>query len=271
MHFHSGPIFDNIDQSNFPATPDELLSLSYRSHAFGGSVKANTISLLAAENVLRLSPNSDLANYLATRAAYWLIEFGGDGLDRAHLAELGYEYAQAAEKVDGSKPSYPFFEGVHLGYKMRESIRPQLINLRKVRDYFQRALQLDADYDEGAPMRAMGILLIKSPPWPTGVGDNEEGVKYLQKSCQRFPFYPANHLYLAEGLYNLGSYDEALHAIDRTIDILKEIDWGVPGAVWVKQAMDLRAKIEKRRAGRQRLEPLLAATGILRLRALFRK
>jgi len=249
VHFHSGPIFDNVDQSKFPATDEGLLALSFRSYNFNGPVQAVTVSLLAAETVLARNPDNDLANYLATRAAYWLIEFNGPNLDRLHLAELGFKYAEAAEKVDGSKAAYPFFEGVHLGYKMRENLRPPLINIRKTRDYFQRALQLDASYDQGAPMRAMGILLIKSPPWPAGVGDDDEGVKYLEKACTAFPTYPANHLYYAEGLLNTGSYDKALHAVDATHDVLKETDWGVPGQVWKKQADELRAKIEKKRAG----------------------
>jgi tetratricopeptide (TPR) repeat protein len=246
VRFHKGPLFDEIDQTKFPTTESALLALSHRSYVFAGPIKAVTISLLAAENVLTRDPDNDLANFLAARAAYWLVEFGGDGVDRAHLAELGYKYATAAESADGSKAAYPFLEGVHLGFEMREALHPPLINLRKARDYFQRAIELDALYDDAAPLRAMGILLIKSPAWPTGVGDVDEGVTYLERATKYYPMYPANHLYLAEGYRQLGQLKEAAAQLDLTFKLLETFEWGVPGEVWKKQAEAARAKLEKK-------------------------
>jgi len=246
VRFHKGVAFDDINQANFPNTQVDLLTLSYRSYHFNGPTKANVVSLLAAENVLARSPKNELANFFATRAAYWLIEFGGEGFDRKSLAELGFKYAQQAEAQDGSRAAYPFFLGVHLGYQMRESFRPQLINIRHVRDYFLRALELEPGYDEGAPLRGIGILLIKSPSWPTGVGDVDQGVEYLEKAVRLYPNYPSNHIYLAEAYMNADRHEDALAQLDAGMDVLNKSDWGVPGEVWKKQIAALRTEMNKK-------------------------
>lgn len=268
VNFHKGPVFSDVEKIQFPMNQMDLLVMAHRSYHFNGPVRDVAISLLASEKVLARSPKNDLANLFATRAAYWLIEFGGKGFDGEELADHGLQYAKTAEAQDGSRVEYPFFMGVHTGFKMRESFRPQLINIRKTRDYFKRAIELDPAYDDGAPLRAMGILLIKSPSWPTGVGDVDEGVEYLQRAVKMYPYYPANHLYLAEGYMYAERYEDSLAELDVTKGLLENSYWGVPGDVWKQQTATLRAevakklsKIKNKKASKQTEEPKSAEQG----------
>jgi hypothetical protein len=244
-------MFAEVDQSKFPNTEGELLALSHRSYRFQGPVAAVATSLLAAERALIKNSHNELSNFFAARAAYWLIEFGGNDFDQKNLAQLGFQYAEEAETRDGSRAAYAFLLGVHLAYQVRDSAMPRLIDLRRVRDYFQRAVELDPYWDEAAPLRAMGILLIKSPSWPASVGDNEEGVALLEKAAAAYPLYPSTFIFMAEGHYDLDDYGKAMEDILLTLKLVTTTDWGVPGEAWKKQAEALRAKIEKKIKNRE--------------------
>jgi hypothetical protein len=221
-----------------------LLSLAHRSYKFKGPTEDVKLSLDSSERVLQKQPQNELANFYAARAISWLIEFGGG--DVKTLAERGYKYAKAAEKLDATRPEYAFLKGAFLGYLARESPLTHAKSIKEIHDEMDRAAKADPGYEDGAPLRALGMLLVKSPAWPMGVGDADTGIDFLQKAVQLFPAYPANHLYLAEACLDTGRTKDAVSAIAKTQKSLSSGTWGVPGQVWSKQLGRLRAKaIEK--------------------------
>jgi len=221
-----------------------LLSLAHRSYKFKGPTEDVKLSLDASERVLQKQPQNELANFYAARAISWLIEFGG--VDVKTFANRGYKYAKAAEKLDATRPEYAFLAGAFLGYLTRESPITYAGNIKEIYAEMDRAEKADPGYEEGAPLRALGMLLVKSPAWPVGVGDANTGINYLQEAAKTFPAYPANHLYLAEACLDTGRTKDAIAAIEKTQQSLSSGTWGVPGQVWSTQLQRLRAKaIEK--------------------------
>ena len=204
------------------------------------------LSLVASERVLQKQPQNELANFYASRAISWLIEFGGG--DVKTLAGRGYTYAKVAEKLDAARPEYAFLAGAFLGYLTRESPVTHAGSIKEIYDEMDRAAKADPGYEDGAPLRALGMLLVKSPAWPIGVGDAEAGIVFLQKAAQTFPAYPANHLYLAEACLDTGRTKDAIAAMAKTQQSLSSGTWGVPGHVWSKQLERLRAKTSEKKS-----------------------
>ena len=223
-----------------------LLSLAHRSYKFKGPTENVKLSLVASERVLQKQPQNELANFYSSRAISWLIEFGG--CDVKTLANRGYNYAKAAENLDANRPEYAFLTGAFLGYLARESPLTHAGSIKEIHDEIERAAKADPGYEDGAPLRALGMLLVKSPAWPVGVGDADTGINYLKDAVKTFPAYPANHLYLAEAYLDTGRTKDAISALAKTQESLSSGTWGVPGHVWSKQLEHLRAKAAEKKS-----------------------
>jgi len=228
-----------------PSVEEDLLSRAEKSYNFMGPVADNWISLVAAEKVLAKQSQNERANYCAARASSWLIQFGGEGIDVKSLAKQGYKYARAAEKLDKQNGEYAFLAGSLLGFLAQKNPAAHMGSLKTINDKFERAVKLDPDFNGGEALRGMGMLLVKSPAWPIGVGDPDEGIKVLKQAVEAHPDHPANHLYLAEALVATEQYDEAAAPMARTLELLGSGTWGVPGKVWENQIERLRQKIEE--------------------------
>ena len=237
---HKGPTSQIETQANLPPDEAELLSLAHLSYKFQGPVEDVKLSLEAAERILQRQPQNQLANFYAARAILWLIEFGGG--DVKTLANRGYTCAKAAEKLDADRPEYAFFAGAFRGYLTRESPVIHLGSIKEIYDEMDRAAKTGPGYEKGAPLRALGLLLVKAPAWPMGIGDADAGIDYLKKAVKTFPAYPANHLCLAEALLDTGRTEEAIAALSGVRETISAGTWGVPGQVWSRQLERLRAK-----------------------------
>jgi tetratricopeptide (TPR) repeat protein len=227
---------------------DDLLNHAEKNYNFTGPVADIWISLAAAEKVLEKQPQNERANYCAARASTWLIQFGGEGVDVKSLAKQGYKYARAAEKVDNKNGEYAFLAGSLLGFLAQKNPAAHMGSLKTIYDKFDRAVKLDPDFNGGEALRGLGMLLVKSPAWPIGVGDPDEGIKVLKKVVEAHPEHPANHLYLAEALVATEQYEEAAVPMAKTLELLSSGTWGVPGQVWKNQIERLREKIDENKA-----------------------
>lgn len=243
--FHKGSAFDDIDMEDFPIERASLLSMSSHWYRYEGPTDSIARSMVAAENVLILDQDNELANFFASRAALWLIEFGGNDIDKSKLADKGFQWAEAAYKADPSRGEFAFLTGAHLGFKIQESLHPSLIRLRKVHEYFQKAVDQDPTYDQGAPLRALGSLLVQAPPWPTAFGDIDEGIEFLEKAVSMFPGHPANQLYLGIAYQEDGQFLPAKKAFETVLKLCEGDRFGVPGLFWKKSAKDGLKKVEK--------------------------
>ncbi len=67
----------------------------------------------------------------------------------------------------------------------------------------QRAIALDAAYDQAGAHRVLGRIYYEAPGWPLSVGDLEKSRQHLQAAVRLAPDTSTNHLYLAETLFRL--------------------------------------------------------------------
>ena len=80
------------------------------------------------------------------------------------------------------------------------------------------ALAIDESYDQGGPLRVLGRIRYKAPPWPLSEGDLKQSLNLLRIAAKIAPDNSTNHLYLAETLIQLGETVEACTELDRALD-----------------------------------------------------
>ena len=80
------------------------------------------------------------------------------------------------------------------------------------------ALAIDQSYDQGGPLRVLGRIRYRAPPWPLSEGDLKQSLNLLRVAAEIAPDNSTNHLYLAETLIQLGEAEEACAELDRALD-----------------------------------------------------
>ena len=244
--FQQSPIFNDIDLKTFPVSRTELLALSHRNYRIEGPSKFVAQSLVAAQNLHQREPNHELANYYTARAAFWLIEYGGKNIDEEEMARHGYESAEKLIASDPSRAEYSFLAGAHMGIMIKHSLRPSVIRLRKVRDFFENAAKLNPRLNEGGPLRALGMIYVLSPPWPAGVGDIDEGIDTLKQAVQMFPTCPENHIYLAKGYIEDKRWEDAKKSLIRAKNLSKAKFFGMRGEYWGSECKNLIKQVDEK-------------------------
>ena len=228
VHFKPGPAFQEMKSTDLPDDPLTLLSIAHAAYNPFGPVSSVRLSLAASEKVLTDHPQNELACYCYGRAVTWLLELDTDLSDEEskQMAGQGFERLRDIAEGNSDRVDYVFLAGALLGNTVRLSPAQGVAQVGRIHDYFERAVSLDPSYDDGAPLRALGTLLVKAPPWPAGVGDIDQGIELLKQAVELFPGHPANHYYLAEALAAEGRKNEAATAYEHVVELCTEPRWG---------------------------------------------
>jgi tetratricopeptide (TPR) repeat protein len=75
--------------------------------------------------------------------------------------------------------------------------------LPRILEELQRAVAMDAAYDQAGAHRVLGRIYYEAPGWPLSVGDMQKSRQHLQAAVHLSPATSTNHLYLAETLLRL--------------------------------------------------------------------
>lgn len=164
---------------------------------------------------------------------------------RKSLAWEGVAWAEYAMGTGlAIDPATSYYYSINLGIAVRDSILTAMKYLGKLQRHLGRAVREAPELDNGGPLRTMGYLLIKAPPWPAGIGDPEKGIEMLRKAVEEFPDYPPNRIYLARGLWEADEdEDSALEIAKAAADSLKTRNWGIRHQAWIRDLRDLLDQI----------------------------
>ncbi len=162
-------------------------------------------------------PRSPILAELA-RACFILGELAPRN-ERLDWYRKGSSYAEALVKEDPERVEGYYWLALNLcgicdvgGAGRALSTIPQIV------ENLELAMALDQTYDQGGPLRVLGRIRCKAPPWPLSEGDIKQSLVLLRTAAKVAPDNSTNHLYLAETLMELGEAEEACRELDRAIE-----------------------------------------------------
>lgn len=224
----------NMTEENLLASADELGSSSTTETlqcAMTTARSANTKALL-------MSP-------LPARIALHLAERQPPGTDREALASEGVSLAERAITSGGEGDAAThYYLAANLGLAINDHPVQAAENIQRLESELTRAVQLSKGIDDGGPLRLLGMLYLKAPPWPTGIGDGDKALSYLKEAVSSYPGHPLNHLFYAEALFEVDDQKpEAQKEIKKGTQLLNEGQWGFNRVVWQKEFADVVREI----------------------------
>jgi tetratricopeptide (TPR) repeat protein len=197
--------------------------------------------------VRRTSLGSSLCLYLAEREA-------NQG-KREKLAAEGVGFAEAAlAQGGGGDGAVHYYLAANLGLAVREHITLAMENLGRLEGEMKRALALSPDIDDGGPLRLLGMLYLKAPAWPNGIGDRDKALELLEKAVKEHPGHPLNHLFYAQALWDEGD-EAALTPVKAEFalgeKLLAEGNWGYSKEPWKKEFAEFAEEFGEAGSARQ--------------------
>ncbi len=188
---------------------------------------------------IRSSRSSEIALHLAERLP--------TGPDREALAAEGVKLAERALSNGGKEDAaVHYYLAANLGLAINNHPVQAAENLHRLEDELTTAARLSKAVDQGGPLRLLGMLYLKAPPWPTGIGDGDKALSYLKEAVDHYGQHPLNHLFYAEALFEVDEKTtEAQAEIQRGQTILAKGPWGYNRVIWDKEFAEVILEITK--------------------------
>lgn len=201
---------------------------------------SDTPILQCALSHLRGSQDSALMrSSLGSRLCLRLAERSTNQSERERLAAEGVRFAEAALARGGEGDGLVhYYLAANLGLAVREHMTLAVENLARLEAEMQRAVALSPDEDGGGPLRLLGVLYLKAPPWPAGIGDGDKALALLKRAVENHPSHPLNHLFYAQALWEVegdSTIERVKTEMTTGMRLLQEGDWGYNKTSWEQE------------------------------------
>lgn len=201
---------------------------------------------------LRLAAHAhtlDKKNVKVATALSKIAFLAADGIDddenaMKKNAEIGVRAARAAG-VDTSSPETSYYFALNQGLIIRSA---GLLAIGKLPEIYQalQTAQKTPHLDYGGPIRVLGMLYMKAPAWPSGIGDLEKSLELLARACEEYPSHPQNFIFYAEALIQDDNNAEALKYLDIADRLSVPEIWGIHYSTrWRGEIAELKRKASK--------------------------
>jgi tetratricopeptide (TPR) repeat protein len=201
-------------------------------------------ALAAARRGLTLEPENPGIAWRAARACLLLADGPGNTEARMRFAKEGVTHGERAIARDPKSAEGHYYLALNLGLIAQAQNLRALGLVPRIAAEAKRALELGPALERGGPLRLLGLLYAKAPPWPTSIGDMEEALRLLRKATADFADQPLNRLFLAEALLGAERYEEAKTALKQVLAEPPTGDWARIGKRWRKHARKLLRRAE---------------------------
>jgi tetratricopeptide (TPR) repeat protein len=251
-----------VDAGTLPidtAAIDDLVARAGRLYQSRGLDEEGRASVReAADLALRAAaadPTRTDAIILSVRARIWLADHEAAPADRESAATAAVEIAQSCGRAgvqrspdgaapqptaDGAAPppACAFWLGAALGVQARERPSTGLSALPMIEAAFKDAAAREPLLDDGGPDRALALLYLRAPGWPTGPGDPDLGLEHARRAIALKPDYPPNVLALAEALAATGDSSGSREQYARALELARAAGAGgePDAAEWILEA-----------------------------------
>jgi Flp pilus assembly protein TadD len=174
------------------------------------------------------------AAWKLARACYWLGSHVPEAERRARF-EQGIEAARRAAAAQPNRPDGHFWMAANMG-GMAEGfgLRAGLRYRAPIKASLERALAIDAAYQDGSADRALGRWYARVPR--LFGGSNAKAVEHLQRSLKYSPTSIPSHLFLAEVYLDMNRRDDARRELEAVVAAPFHPDWIPEEREFKKQA-----------------------------------
>lgn len=200
---------------------------------------------------MRIARNATMPSFvkssLSSEIALHLAERQAPGADREALAAEGVKLAERSLSAGGKQDAaVHYYLAANLGLAINDHPVQAAENLHRLEDELTLAVKISKAVDQGGPLRLLGMLYLKAPPWPTGVGDGDKALSLLKESVDEFGDHPLNHLFYAEALFEVDEKTaEAQAEIKKGQLLLANGPWGNNREIWQKEFADVINEVAK--------------------------
>ena len=223
-----------------PPSPSEVDALlrqaeaAFARRAPEGAAEATGLYLRAASG----DPKRVEGLLGAAETQVWLTDHEADPHAREVAAKLAVQAAQWCERTAPDLPACAYWMGAALGVQARERPTTGLSALPQIEAAFQKAAAKEPALEQGGPDRALALLYLRAPGWPTGPGDPDRGLEEARKAMTIASDYPPNVMALAEALVKTGDEAAGRSAWSRALDLSRQRSaQGDPDAAeWIAEA-----------------------------------
>jgi hypothetical protein len=172
------------------------------------------------------------------RMRIWLAGHEADPQARREAATGAVHAGQWCMQIRPDSAECTYWLGAALGIQARERRSTAMDALPRIIDLFMEARAEDPSLDRGGPDRALALLYVRAPGWPTGPGDPDLGLEHAEMASALEPEYPPNVLCLAEALHAVERYEGSREAYENALVLASEwVKRGQPDAgEWVEEA-----------------------------------
>lgn len=171
-----------------------------------------------------------------------------DPLKREQLASEGVRFAEKALELGGAgDAAIHYYLAANLGLVARDHVTVAMDNLPRLESEIQRAVALNPAIDDGGPLRLLGMLYLKAPPWPAGPGDGDKALELLARAVTHYPTHPLNHLFYAEATWEVEGDDADERARNHLAigrKLLEQGDWGYNREPWQREFAVVQQEVD---------------------------
>jgi tetratricopeptide (TPR) repeat protein len=219
-------------------TPEVARSLLERARALDARHHLESVREAAALflTAARSSPSRIEALEGSARSQIWLAGHEPDPAARESAAAAAVRSAQWCLELAPESGACHYWIGAALGVQAREKRSTALDALPRIEQAFLTAAEKDPSLEEAGPERALALLYLRAPAWPSGPGDPERGLDRARRAAALRPGYPPNHLVLAEALSKAGDAQGAREEYSKAMELARSAAGNPDAPEWIEEA-----------------------------------
>jgi hypothetical protein len=215
-------------------------TLSYSTASAGQKFYAYRLASIAYEK----DPKNQNAVLALARSAFILADSENDENLKLEFVKKGVD-AVDTSSPESKDPELNYYYALNLGIIVQDKGLFGLGKLPKILNALKIASE-KPEIDIGGPLRVLGMLYLKAPAWPQGIGDLDKALELLEKVSTEYPAHPQNHLFYAYALREDGDNARALEALVKAKNMAVPEIWGnYFSQKWLAEIEKLQSKVSK--------------------------
>ena len=198
----------------------------------------------AARTRYTTQPTNAEAAWQFGRAAYDWADFAHSKQQRADIAEQGIAACRRLIEREPNSAAAHYYLGLDLGQLARTKHLGALKLVGQMETEFTIAINLNSNLDYAGPDRALGLLYLEAPGWPTSIGSKPKARLHLQRAAKLFPNYPENLIELLEFHLRSGDRNTALRELKQLDDLWPAAKQEFVGESWEPNWADWQTRLD---------------------------